>query len=447
MNLFAKLPLSLLFSLVLACGHVVASEPLAPAEDVRLGGLWGESQARAAHRMAMPPLDKADFILADVSLKQKRRFSDYSGDISGRWIGAAAFLTPLHPEPFATFPKILTEISTYQKRDGHFGADQDLPRIEHDRDKAILWGNGRLLIGLVEAYERTRDKKVLETAKILGDYFIATDPVYNKPENIVRKSRSYFANLETYYLSCIEGLVALGRVTGEKRYMDQGKRIAGLAFTVKNFDTVHSHGRLCAVRGFAELYSATGDPHWRDAAERDWKIFMDRYRLPTGGFKEVLRPSCTRDEGCAESDWLRLNLSLWQLTDKGCYLDEAERCLKGHFIYNQYPNGGAGLRTFHLIDGQPVAFKEAGHEAWWCCSMHWLRATADVTRLAVTGGEQGPSINLMIDCASNGFFPSDFRACSARLLAQAHSSGRCRHWLPEEFRGFARAGKLLGPSG
>ena len=192
-------------------------------------------------------------------------------------------------------------------------------------------------------------------------------------------------------------IIASGPLTSDAL----AKRIGELALTVKNFDNIHSHGRLCAVRGFAELYAATKDPHWLDAAQRDWKIFMDKYRLPTGGVKEVLVPSCARDEGCSESDWLRLNLSLWQLTGKGCYLDESERCLKAHFIYNQYPNGGAGHRVFHQIDGRPMAFKDSGEEAWWCCSMHWARATADVARLAVTGGEQGPSINLMIDCAGS----------------------------------------------
>jgi DUF1680 family protein len=373
----------------------------APVDEVRLGGMWAAAQARAASRLATSPLDSPDFILADLSLKQKRRYTDYSGDISGRWIGAAAFLSPLYPRPFAPFPKILAEIPTYQKSDGHFGADQDLPRIEHDRDTAILWGNGRLLIGLVEVYERTGDQKALETAKKLGDYFIAIDPVFNKPEIIARKPGGYNVNFETYYLSCIEGLAALGRVTAKVCYLDEGKRIGELALTVKDFDNIHSHGRLCAVRGFAELYAATGDLRCRDGAERDWKTFMDKYRLPTGGVKEVLDPGCVRDEGCSECDWLRLNLALWRLTGKGCYLDESERCLKGHFIYNQYPNGGAGHRVLYQIDGHPVAFVGAGDEAWWCCSEHWPRATADVARLAVTGGGQGPSINLMIDCAGN----------------------------------------------
>ena len=372
---------------------------LASVDEMRLAGMWGAAQARNADRMAAAPLDQREFILADLSLKQipGRRYTEYSGDISGRWIGAAAFLAPLYPKPFAAFPAIMARISGYQKPDGHFGADQQLPAIDPKRDTPILWGNGRLLIGLVEVYQRTGDRKALTAAQKLGDYFIATDPVYNKIENL-GVGGAYSEGFVTCYFSCIEGLVALGCVTKDNRYVDEGKRIADLALTIKSFDGIHCHGRLTAVRAFADLYAATGDPHWRQAAERDWQTFMERYRLPTGGLKELLDRNCIRDEGCAQSDWLRLNLSLWRLTGRGRYLDEAERCLKGHFIFNQFPNGGAGHRNLHQIDGQPVAFDRGGEEAWWCCSEHWARAGVDLARFAVTSTERGPCINLAIDC-------------------------------------------------
>jgi DUF1680 family protein len=393
---FTTILLSLAWALPVA-GAWTAPQ-LASSDELRLAGTWGAAQARAAQRLAMPPLDKPEFILADLSLKLQRRYTDYSGDISGRWIGAAAFLAPLYPKPFAAFPAIMAEIPSYQKPDGHFGVDQDLPHIDHDRDTAILWGNGRLLMGLVEVFERTGDKRSLETARKLGDYFIAIDPVFNKPEIIARKPGGYSPNFETYSLSFIDALVALGRATGDPCYTDEAKRVAALALSVQNFDEIHSHGRLTATRGIADLYEATGDPRWRQGAERDWTLFMQHYRLPTGGVLEVLTPNHDRDEGCSESDWLRLNLSLWRLTGDARYLDEAERSLKGHFIFQQFPNGGAGHRRFHVIDGRPVAFKAEGEEAWWCCSKHWARATVDVARFAVTSGQQGPSVNLAIDC-------------------------------------------------
>ena len=152
------------------------------------------------------------------------------------------------------------------------------------------------------------------------------------------------------------------------------------------------------MRGFADLYALTGEQRWRDFAERDWHIFATRYLLPTGGVKEVLEDKYERDEGCAEADWLRLNLSLWRLTGEGRYLDAAERSLKNHFIYQQFPNGGAGHRVLHQVNNQTVAFKGLSEEAWWCCGEHWARAMVDVARSAVVGSPRGLFINLAIDC-------------------------------------------------
>ena len=369
-----------------------------PMFAIALIGRWAAAQALNAQRMAAAPLDKTDFILDDVALKQHRKFAEYSGDISGRWIGAAAFLAPQYPRDFAALPAVMEGFPLCQKSDGHFGADQELPRIERKRDMPILWGNGRLLIGLVEVYDQTGDTNALRLARRLGDYFITTDPVYDKAENIRSVGGSYADGFVTCYFSCIEGLVGLGRVTKDQRYLAEAKSIAGLAASVTNFDGLHSHGRLCAVRGFADLYALTGEQRWREFAERDWHIFASRYLLSTGGVKEMLEDKYERDEGCAEADWLRLNLSLWRLTGEGRYLDAAERSLKNHFIYQQFPNGGAGHRLLHQVNNQTVAFKGLSEEAWWCCGEHWARAMVDVARSAIIGSPRGLFINLAINC-------------------------------------------------
>ena len=397
-----KLPLPVL--VVTVIGFTLADAlawdaPALPApEAARLAGPWAAAQTLNAERMAAAPLDKTEFILDDVALKQHRKFAEYSGDISGRWIGAAAFLAPQFPAAFAAFPMVMAGFPLYQKADGHFGADQQLPKIERKSDMPILWGNGRLLIGLVEVYDCTGDTNALALAKRLGDYFITTDPVYDKAENIHNVGGGYADGFVTCYFSCIEGLVGLGRVAKDQRYLEEAKSIAGLAASVTNFDGLHSHGRLCAVRGFADLYALTGEQRWRDFAERDWHIFANRYLLPTGGVKEMLEDKYERDEGCAEADWLRLNFSLWRLTGDGRYLDAAERSLKNHFIYQQFPNGGAGHRLLHQVNNQTVAFKGLSEEAWWCCGEHWARAMVDVARSAVVGSPRGLFINLAIDC-------------------------------------------------
>ena len=94
------LPLVLFTALPTAMGADAwkVPEPAAP-DAAQLTGAWGAAQARSAYRMAAPPLDKSAFILDDVALKQHRKYAEWSGDISGRWIGAAAFLRPQYPKP------------------------------------------------------------------------------------------------------------------------------------------------------------------------------------------------------------------------------------------------------------------------------------------------------------------------------------------------------------
>ncbi len=55
--------------------------PALPTSDVaRLQGKWLAAQTRNAARLTAPPLDKPEFILDDVLLRQHRKFAEYSGD-------------------------------------------------------------------------------------------------------------------------------------------------------------------------------------------------------------------------------------------------------------------------------------------------------------------------------------------------------------------------------
>jgi hypothetical protein len=368
--------------------------------QVRLEGVYGQRLARACDRFHLPPLDDPGYVLADIALDRKRIFTEYSGDISGRMIGAEALLSSGSTREAATLRRLLEGVPAGQKPDGHFGAVQHLPALQRSTDMPILWGNGRLLIGLVEAYEITGDTNALATARRLGDYFVATDAVYCRKENLESVGGRHADAFATCYFSCIEGLVALGQATGDPSYRKEAERIAELALAETQFDDLHSHGRLSTLRGIAALYEMTGDARWLQGVERDWKMVVDRYLLPTGGITEMFSRSNGRDEGCAVSDWLRLNLMLWRMTGKGVYLDEAERGLKNHFLYQQFATGGSGHRAFINVQGEPAAFRGDGTDAYWCCCEHWPRALADVARLAITTTSDGPSVNLFVDATA-----------------------------------------------
>jgi hypothetical protein len=371
--------------------------PWTPVPDVRLEGNWGRQFTAACARLHTVPLGDPAYVLADVALDRKRIFTEYSGDISGRMIGLKAFLARSSPAEAATLIALVNGVTRCQKPDGHFGAEQHLPSLNRAFDMPILWGNGRLLIGLTEAYAETGNPTALAAARRLGDYFVATDTVYCRPENLQNVGGGFADAFSTCYFSSVEGLVALARETHDPRYRHQAERIAALAVALPSLGDEHSHGRLTTLRGLVDLAGLTGDARWLTAAENDWRTIFDRYRLPTAGVSERLSRRDARDEGCAVADWLRLNLVLWRATGRGAFLDEAERCLNNHFAFQQFRSGGSGHRPYTMVNGEPAAFAGGGTEAYWCCCEHWPRALADVARLVATPAPDGVRINLAVD--------------------------------------------------
>jgi len=98
-----------------------------------------------------PPAYNDDFVLADAVPQHVRRFTEFSGDVSGRYIGALAVASQFSGKNFPELDRVVGKLLKLQKEDGHFGEPFSDGAIAN-RDMALLWGNGRLLIGLLEYY-------------------------------------------------------------------------------------------------------------------------------------------------------------------------------------------------------------------------------------------------------------------------------------------------------
>jgi DUF1680 family protein len=92
-----------------------------------------------------------DFILADAVPQNTRRFTEFSGDVSGRYIGAMALAAQRAGTASEGLDRLVTKVLRLQKADGHFGGPFSAGIVQNS-DMSILWGNGRLLIGLLEYY-------------------------------------------------------------------------------------------------------------------------------------------------------------------------------------------------------------------------------------------------------------------------------------------------------
>ena len=138
-----------------------ANLSFAQSNDVSFGGFFGTRYKQSLDRLTASPIDNVPFVLDDVNFNQQRRFFNYSGDISGRYIEVASLASTKDKPITPILPQVIDEIVQYQKEDGHFGREVDWNKpidvagsTDQSLEMPILWGNGRLMLGLFAAYER-----------------------------------------------------------------------------------------------------------------------------------------------------------------------------------------------------------------------------------------------------------------------------------------------------
>ena len=340
------------------------------------------------------PVFTRDFVLADVVLDPKypRRFSEYSGDLSGRYIDALAIMPPA--DGGAALDVLVTALLPYQRPDGRFG-DAALVfsaatvKMEH---MALLWGNGRLLIGLLEYQSVKPRPEVLDAARKLGDFMCSVRTECAKPEAIDRVKNLGAAGT-ICFTQLVEALVMLTQATGDSRYLTDAAAIAS------SFDTrrgeQHTHGYLTTLRGILMLHEVTKEAKWLDLVRDNYAQLAASPDLQVyGGVQEFFGGKGTNDEGCSEADFLRLSLQLFRVTGEADYLNRAEHILLNQFYASQFATGDFG---HHVYFARGIAPLQGVGRAWWCCTMHGLRAFRDVLDASVTEQKGVLRVNLFSD--------------------------------------------------
>ncbi len=374
--------------------------------DVELGGPLGEDLRRGLERLALPPYE-TPWILADVSFGVKRIFTNYSGDVSGRFLELASLASPRDASVPPALDAVLNEVLRYQKPDGHFGADFDLSKkFERNTTRKLaplpmFWGNGRILVGLATAARERGRADLLEAAKKLGDYYVASAGLMCSPEREAeyRSTGTYGDSYVCDYFPAMEGLALLYQATKEEKYLGQARRMAGFFGKFDALPIDHSHGNLCAWRSFLMLYEITGDRSYLDATRAKWDAAVKGgFIWPIGGLGEHWHVKYHITEACSESDWLRLNLDLWRFTGETRYLDMAERVLHNQYRVNQCSNGGYGSRHLEADAAGPFAVKPKIDEWYFCCSFHGPLGLHFLKPYLVCSSERGIYLNFPLDC-------------------------------------------------
>lgn len=368
-----------------------AGVPAVPTRCSPRGG-FAERVALTARRLTATgtPAFSEPFILADVTLDAQRRFFNFSGDLSGRYVEALAALPPAGRSAQDLAP-LVRAILACQRPDGRFGRTDLAFSAEEigNEHMALLWGNGRLLTGLLASHTATGDPSALAAARRLAAFLLGVREAARRPE-VMKRVEGQGAFGFICFTQLAEGLARLGEATGESRYFDAARGIVPL---LPPRGVQHSHGYLSTLRGALALHEATGEAPLLAEVERLWGDFtassdyvVDGSALEYFGWGSAENASSLRaakeasgefprNEGCGLADVVRLALALHRVTGRPEYLEQAERCYLNAFAHNQFATGDFGSRVWFRDGLMPTPSVD---RAWWCCTMHGYRAYRDV---------------------------------------------------------------------
>lgn len=347
------------------------------------------------------PTYSEEFILADVRPTAERRFTEYSGDVSGRYVGAlATALRVYQADPgssdggidAAALDGLVEKIIALQKPDGSFGSGFHYER-PGDLDMALLWGNGRLLVGLLEYDQLRKSPKALDASRRIGDFLLRIAPLMLSQQMRDAFGAQHFASSYICWTQQTEGLALLYAATRDERYRKLAEEIAAV---IERRPGDHVHGYLTSLRGVMDLYGTTGNAGLLQQCQQAWtEITQSKDLLITGGVPEGWSPNNHRTEGCGEADWVRLNLALWHATTDTKYLAMAERAIFNELAFNQYATGDFGHRVY-TDTGLPAA---GAVRAWWCCTLHGLRCFPDIHASVFRAQQETIAYDLPLDGA------------------------------------------------
>ena len=388
----------------------------------------GELDRRFRHAIDRLVRDEAfddDFVLEDVAHLPgyNRQFEDWTGDISGRYIGALALAHTYTGEDHSRLHRVARGAIRYQRDNGIIGSDMAASETEF----RVMWGQTRILLGLTEYCSVFAAPDVLAAVSRLASYFVQSIPYWSAPA--IRRHTHF-----PFYTQVTEGLIALYNLTREPALLETARQIADLVpptieaepgvleelvapsdvpvpgFVGASHTGRHSHGFMSSLIGLLDVYDQAPDVALLERVRADVATIAEKM-LYVDGMPPEYFPWSSRDEGCSVADWLNLNLHLGRITRDASYFAMAERTWRNALYANQAQNGGF---CHHHFRPDGYGYTGDGNEAWWCCSFHGPRAYLSILRHLYTWDETGVQVQFFEP--SNAAIP--FAGGTVRLIQE-----------------------------
>lgn len=343
----------------------------------------------------------------------------WQGEFWGKWmLGAIAAQRYTGDPALKEFIRqAVREAVVTQDTNGYIGTYS-----KTDTTKAWnVWGMKYTLWALVEAHDLLGDPDSLAAARRQMDYLMT----FVGPGKVEIFKTGEFGGLPS--ASILQPLVMLYRDTGEPRYLDYAKYIAGqLPGVLTNGlrgEPVHewfpqpekwakAYEFMHCVEGLIELHRVTGNSDYLRAAQNIAADIMRNERTIAGNVSmddkfanAPLRPDAY-SEVCDAVYWERLCAMLLRLTGDVTCAHEMERTLYNSLCGAMNSAGTWGVRRLALKAPHLVSAKHCWLEHQQCCVANAPRGFLQALECAVMTARDGAVVNFFLPGTFKSALPS-----------------------------------------
>ncbi|MDN3549993.1 beta-L-arabinofuranosidase domain-containing protein [Mucilaginibacter aquaedulcis] len=334
-------------------------ETMLPLNEIKLTGYVGDKLNACIHNR----IEAQDIEQVVAPFRTKNECNMWQTEFWGKWITSAIAALRYDPDDKKlrdNVDKAAAGLMATQLKDGYIGNYADSCHL-HQWD---IWGRKYTLLGLIDYYDLSRKKEVLESAKrLLNQLMTEVGP----GKRDIAATGNYAGLPST---SILEPVVLMYNRTGDKRYLDFAEYIvqneehgkpklianglAGVLVSERYKAPGIEHGQkayemMSCYEGMLELYRVTGKKEYLDATVKTVDEIMaheinicggasSSEKWYMGGLRQA-EPAIHPMESCVTMTWIKLCKNLLTLTGNPKYMDAIEISMYNAMMGAMMPAG------------------------------------------------------------------------------------------------------------
>lgn len=343
----------------------------------------------------------------------------WQSEFWGKWFTAAcdAYRYTKDPLLLTRLKQAAEGLMATQTKDGYIGNYKEEAHLK----EWDIWGRKYCLLGLLSYYEISKDKKSLNSAKLLANHLM---------KEIGNRNISSFGNFRGMAASSVlEPIVLLYNYTKAPKYLAFAEAIVagweqdnGARLISKSLKGTHVADRfprpknwfspengqkayemMSCYEGLIELYKVTKKEEYKVAVEKVVADIIDTEIMVAGsgsslecwyGGKDRQEiPAKNMMETCVTATWMKLCNRMLQLTGKPVYADEIEKALYNALLGSMTPDGRLWSKYSELNGHRHLGEMQCGMPLN-CCIASGPRGMMVIPKMAVMADKYGPVVNL-----------------------------------------------------